>query len=258
MPKSFKEQLASDELIRVFAIGRIAHPIIVEMFGLAGDYHGFWIDQEHGAISTEQIITLALAGKANGFDSFVRVPPTGYWQVTQCLEAGSGGVMAAQIHSAEQAREFVSWTKFSPQGVRGLNAGGRDGDYSHKPPAQLVQDANRDHFVAIQIETLGSVEQADEIAALDGVDLLFIGPADLSLALGVVGQFNHEKMWDAIGHVAAACRNHGKAWGAVTPNPEFADKAMELGCRMPTFGNDVLILRRGIEAFKQTFGSHFG
>lgn len=257
MANSFVELLKTEETIRTFAVARVLHPVVIEMFGAAGGYHGFWIDQEHAFHTTEQLITVALAGRANGLDSFVRMPPAGYWQVTQCLESGAGGVMAAQIHSAEQAREFAAWTKFPPAGVRGLNAGGRDCDYTHKPITQFVEDANRETFVAIQIETLGALEQADEIAALPNVDLLFIGPSDLSMALGVVGQFHHKKLWEAIERVAAACCNHGKAWGAVTPDPEFASRAIESGCRMPTIGNDVLVLRRGIEKFQDSFAAQF-
>jgi len=257
MRKTFKELLATDALIRVFGLGRVMNPVVVEMFGLAGGYHGFWIDQEHAFVSTEQMVVASLAAKAHSFDCFVRVPPIGYWNVTQCLETGVGGVMGAQIHSAEHAEEFVKWTKFAPQGTRGLNMSGRDAGYTHKPVPQFIEDANREHFVAIQIETLGALEDADEIAALDGVDLLFIGPADLSLALGVPGQFHHEKLWEAIGKVAAACQTHGKGWGAVTPDPKFCDRAIEQGCRMPTIGNDILILRRGIEAFKTAYSGQF-
>lgn len=254
---NFKEMLAKDELICTFAVGRVLNPVVVEMFGLAGGYHGFWVDGEHVTLSTEQMVNLAIAGRANGFDSFVRIPPVGYWQVTQCLESGLGGVMAAQIHTAAQAEEFVSWAKFTPRGNRGLNTGGRDGNYSHKPPADFVVEANQNNLVAIQVETVGAVDEVDEIAAIDGVDLLFVGPADLSLALGVVGQFHHDKLWEAIQKVSAACRKHGKGWGAVTPDPEFAERAVELGCRMPTMGNDVITLRKGIESIKSAFGKHF-
>ena len=255
--QTFKERLAADEVVRVFALGRLVQPLLVEMFGLADGYHGLWVDQEHVTHTTPELAAVALAARANEFDSFVRMAPTGYSQVTQCLEAGMGGVMAAQIHSADQAAEFLSWTKFSPQGVRGLNAGGRDANYSHMPPADFIEESNKKSFVAIQVETLGSVHEAEAIAALEGVDLLFVGPADLSLALGVVGQFHHEKLWDAISKVAQACERHGKHWGAVVPDPEFADKALQLGCRMPTMGNDVLTLRRGIDAIKTSFASQF-
>lgn len=254
---AFKQLLATDRLIRTFALGRMMHPMIVEMFGLAGGYDGFWIDHEHASGTSEQLITLALAARANQMDCFVRIPPTGYWQVTQCLEAGAGGVMGAQIQSADHARQFVSWTRFAPLGTRGLNMSGRDADYTHKPPARFVDDAARDTFVAIQIETLGALRDADAIAALDGVDLLFVGPADLSLALGVVGQFEHPTLWEAIGGVAEACRRHGKAWGAVVPTPQFARRALDHGCRMPTVGNDPLALRRGIEALKTAYSDVF-
>lgn len=257
MPTSFKQLLAGEELIPTFGLARVIHPVIVDMFALAGGYRGFWIDQEHAFVSSEQVMMLALAARANDMDCFVRMPPSGYWQVTQALEAGAGGVMGAQIHSADHAREFTSWAKFAPAGTRGINSGGRDAHYTHKPLAQFAVDANRDSFVAIQIETLGALQDADAIAAIDGVDLLFIGPADLSLVLGVVGQFHHEKLWEAIGRVAAACRRHGKGWGAVVPDPKFADRAIELGCRMPTIGNDSLTIRRGIESLKTTFGNQF-
>ena len=172
----FKELLATDELIPLFAIGRVIHPVVIELYGLAGGYRGFWLDQEHAFISTEQLVMASLAAKAHDMDCFVRMAPTGYSHVTQCLETGVGGVMAAQIHSAEHAEEYVKWTKFAPRGTRGLNLSGRDADYTLKTAPQFIEDSNRDHFVAIQIETLGSLEEADAIAAIDGVDLLFIGP----------------------------------------------------------------------------------
>ena len=161
--------------------------------------------------------------------------------------------MAAQIHSADQAEEFVRWCKFAPRGCRGLNLSGRDGDYTHMPAATFIERANKEHVVGIQIETVGSVDEVDKIAAIDGVDLLFVGPADLSLSLGVVGQFHSDKLWEAIEKVAAACKKHGKAWGAVTPDAKFAERALESGCRMPTTGNGVVVLRRGIEAIQNTF-----
>ena len=257
MVRKFKELLADDELIRIFTLSRVATPVMVDMFGLAGGYHGFWIDQEHAGVSTDQIVVSAMAARANDFDCFVRIPPGGYWMVSRALESGAGGVMLAQIQSAEHALECFRWTKYAPQGVRGFNTSSRDAHYTHKPPAQYVQDANREHFVAIQIETLGAVDDAEAIAAIDGVDLLFIGPADLALTQGIVGQYQHEKLWEAIDHVAAACRKHGKHWGTVPADPQFADRAVGSGCRMLTLGNDIKAIKAGIEAIQQAFGSQF-
>ena len=256
--RRFKERLQNDELCPLFCLARLPEPLLVEMFGLAGKYAGFWLDQEHDQVSTKQMLALALAARANGMDSFVRMAPTHYAPVTQVLESGMGGVMAAQIHSADHAEEFVKWAKFNPDGVRGMNMSGYDAHYTHRPLNDFVTGANADSFVAIQIETLGAVSDAEKIAALDGVDLLFVGPVDLSLTLGVVGQFHHQKLWDAIEHVAQVCQQHGKHWGCVAPDPEFAARAIDNGCKMPTVGNDVVVMRRGIAALQSGFEAVFG
>ena len=254
---TFKELLAADRVVRVFAAGRIVHPVLFDMFGLAGGYDGFWLDQEHGGITYEQVTVAAVCARANGMDCFVRMAPTNYAEVTQNFEAGAGGVMAARIESAAQAEEFVRWSKFAPRGSRGLNSSGRDALYTHKPTPQFAADANSGHFVSIQIEMLGALEQAEEIAAIDGVDLLFVGPNDLSQSLGILGQLGHDKLWEGIGRVAAACRRHGKHWGMVPPSPELAERAVEMGCRMLTMGNDVLCLRKGIETVKGMYAKQF-
>jgi 2-dehydro-3-deoxyglucarate aldolase/4-hydroxy-2-oxoheptanedioate aldolase len=257
MFRTLKQRLAAGETVRVFAAGRIANPIMLEVFASVGGYDGFWIDQEHAAVTYEQVLVSALAARANAMDCFVRMAPTGYSQVTQNLEAGAGGVMAAQIHSLAQAEQFVQWARFAPLGARGVNTAGRDANYTGKPAAQFDADANRDQFVAIQIESPAAVDAADAIAALPGVDLLFVGPADLSLSMGIVGQFHDARLWQGIERVAAACRKHGKTWGAVMPDAKFAARAVENGCKMLSLGNDINALRRGVEATKTLFADLF-
>jgi 2-dehydro-3-deoxyglucarate aldolase/4-hydroxy-2-oxoheptanedioate aldolase len=255
---TFKQLLTLDRPLRVFAVGRVPSPVVIDLFGLAGGYDGFWMDQEHGGLSYEQIQVAAVCARANGFDSFVRMAPLNYAQTTQALEAGAGGLMAARINSADEAEQFVQWAKFAPRGSRGMNTSGRDALFTHKTPAQFAAEANGEQFVAIQVETRGALEDADRIAAIDGVDLLFVGPVDLSQALGITGQLGHETLWSAIERVAAACRRHGKHWGIVPPDPALAARAVEMGCRMLTVGNDVMCLRRGIQGVKESYGGLFG
>jgi 4-hydroxy-2-oxoheptanedioate aldolase len=254
---SFKQRLAAGELLRVFQIGRIPHPTAIDLFAVGGGYHGFWMDQEHSGITTEHIVTASFAARANEMDFFVRVAPEGYWVVSRSLESGAGGVMAAQITSAEHAEQFVRWSKYAPRGNRGFNTSGRDARYTHTPPGEYAEQANRNSLVVIQIETLGALDEADQIAAIDGVDMLFVGPADMSQALGHVGQFSHEKVWEAIDQVAAACAKHGKTWGTLPNGPEFADRAVEKGCKLLTLGSEVVSIRRGVAALKETFANHF-
>ena len=115
MRRTFKQMLSAGETMCVFAIARVMHPMLIEVFARAGGFDGFWLDQEHATVSAEQITYTALAARANGMDMFVRMPPTGYWQVTQCLEAGAGGVMAADSFGRAR-RQFASWAKFAPEG----------------------------------------------------------------------------------------------------------------------------------------------
>ena len=253
MADTLRTRVVRGDRLVMFAVSRVFHHNLIQMAGMHGGFDGFWIDVEHAGLTTRDVEIATVAGRASGFDTFVRIPPTDYALVTRCLEAGAGGVMAAQIESAEQAEEFVQWSKFVPRGKRGLNVGGFDGRFGLLPPADFIEQANAESFVAIQIETLGALEECDAIAAIDGVDLLFVGPADLSQALGVTGQFLHEKCLDAIERVSAACRNHGKHWGAVTPTPEHAAVCVDKGCTLITPTNDVRMVNAGIQAAKQSF-----
>ncbi|MHC4398633.1 MAG: HpcH/HpaI aldolase family protein [Planctomycetota bacterium] len=257
MAHVFHDLLASGQTVRVFSLSRIVHPVIFDVFGFSRGFHGLWLDQEHGGMTAEQIQLASACARANGLGLFVRMAPAGYALVTQNLEAGAHGVMAARLESADGAEGFVRWCKFAPRGDRGVNSSGFDARYTYKPLLELVVDANRDHFVAIQIETLGALDQVDRIAAIDGVDLLFVGPADMSQALGCVGQVNHQKVWDAIDKVAAACREHGKPWGTVPAGPDYAARCLEKGCRMLTLANETLAVRRGVDALKEWYSAYF-
>jgi 4-hydroxy-2-oxoheptanedioate aldolase len=111
--------------------------------------------------------------------------------------------------------------------------------------------------VAIQIETLGALEECEQIAAIEGVDLLFVGPSDLSQVLGVLAQWESDKLWSAIERVAAACKTYKKNWGTIAVNPKFAQRAYDLGCRMLSFGMDIVMMRRGLEATRASFEAMF-
>ncbi len=257
MSRIFQELLASDRVLRVFSVSRIVHPVVFDLFGMVGGFDGLWLDQEHGGMTVEQVQSASAFSRANGLGTIVRMAPTGYWQVTQNLEAGVDGIMAARLNSAAEAEEFVTWCKFAPRGDRGLNSSGFDARYTLTPMGEFTETANRENFVLVQIETLGALQEVDQIAAIDGVDMLFLGPADMSQALGHIGQVNHESVWEAIGAISAACERHGKSWGTVPAGPDYAAKCVEQGCRMLTLANETLALRRGVETLQQWYKGYF-
>ncbi len=250
---NFKQRLVAGETLVVFAVGRMFHPNIVKYLGMEGSFDGFWIDVEHGGLGVAEIEAAAVAGRAYGLECFVRVPPTDYATVTRCFESGAMGVMAAQIRTAAQTEEFVQWSKFAPRGRRGLNPLGVDGEFGTIPLAEFTARSNTQTMVGVQIETGEALEEVEDIAAIDGVDFLFVGPSDLSQALGVTGDFMHPSCLDAIDRIASACAASGKAWGAVTPNADYARLIGDKGCTLISPTNDVKLVTSGLKATKETF-----
>lgn len=255
MGARLKELLAQGKLVRVFGAGQLCHPKIIEIVGFHGGYDAVWLDQEHAGISIAQIEEAARAARGVGLDSFLRLAPTDYATVMRPLEAGAGGVMAAQIKSARQAEEVVRWAKFHPQGLRGVNGGGVDGRYGTLPPAEYFRRANAETFIAIQIEHIEAVEEVEKIAAIPNVDVLFIGPADLGQSMGLTGEWDHPRLWQAFERVAKAAKAHGIHWAILPRNLAYAQRCLALGCRMLSVGLDVWAVQRGLQAFHQEFAS---
>jgi 2-dehydro-3-deoxyglucarate aldolase/4-hydroxy-2-oxoheptanedioate aldolase len=170
------------------------------------------------------------------------------------MEAGAGGVMAAQVQSYEQAAQVVRWAKFHPQGQRGINGSGIDGRFATMALPDYLAKGNAETFIAIQIEHIGAVNDVDKIAALENVDVLFIGPADLSQSMGLVADWNHPEIWQAIEKVAKAAQKHKVHWAILPRNAAYAKRCIDLGCRMLSIGMDIWSVQRGLKAFLDEFG----
>jgi 4-hydroxy-2-oxoheptanedioate aldolase len=253
-----KAALADGGLVRVFGVGQLCHPKLIEMIGLHGGHVAVWLDQEHAGLSIAQIEEAARAARACGMDSFVRLAPTDYATVMRPLEAGAGGIMAAQVRSARQAEEVVQWAKFQPRGMRGVNGTGCDGRYGSLPARDYLRQANAETFVAIQIEHIDAVNEVEQIAAIPDVDVLFIGPADLSQSMHLPGDWDDQRIWQAIERVARAAQAGGVAWAILPPTPAYARRCVELGCRMLSLGLDVWAVHRGLKTFASEYMEFFG
>jgi 2-dehydro-3-deoxyglucarate aldolase/4-hydroxy-2-oxoheptanedioate aldolase len=252
-----KELLSQGKLVRVFALGQMCHPKFVEMVGLYGGFDGVWLDQEHCGLTIEQLEQGTRAARACGLDTFVRLAPTDYATVMRPLEAGAGGIMAAQVRSARQAEEIVQWAKFHPRGMRGINNTGVDGRFGMDSLADYLRQANTNTFIAIQIEHIDAVEDVERIAAVKDVDVLFIGPADLSQSMGLPADWDHPRHWQAIERVAKAARDHGIHWAILPLNPDYARRCVDLGCRMLSLGIDVWVVQKGLKSFHAEYGDYF-
>lgn len=248
-----KQRLAAGKIVRTMHIVGYATPRIVELLGTLGDFHGYWFDQEHSAIPHKDLELMLIACRATGKDAFARVPPTDYATIMRPMEAGCSGVMIAQVRTLDEVKQAVAWAKYPPLGIRGTFTGNAESKYGRVGLAQHVAAANRDRWVSIQIETPEAVEIVDKIAAVDSVDWLFVGPADLSVTLGVPGDFLHPKCIEALQRVAAAAKKAGKAWGILSRDAEHARKCRELGCQLFSVFGDLDCLRVGLDILRDRF-----
>lgn len=253
MGARLKQLLAQNKLIKVFGLGQLCNPKIVEIIGFHGGYDAIWLDQEHAGVTNAQIEEATRAARGVGLDSFVRLAPTDYATVMRPLEAGAGGIMAAQVRNAREAANVVRWCKFHPQGLRGLNASGVDGRYGSMPMPEYFKKCNEETFVAIQIEHTEAVEDVEKIAALPGVDVLFIGPADLGQSMGLSGDWDHPLLWKAFERIAKAASANRIHWAILPRSLDYARRCLDMGCKMLSLGLDVWAVQRGLKAFLTEF-----
>ncbi len=256
MPR-IKELLAQGKLVRMFGIGQLFTPKFIEIVGEHGGFDALWLDAEHAGLAMAQIEAATLAARYYGLDHFVRQPATDYASIMRSLEAGAGGVMISMARGPEDVEQAVRWSKFHPRGERGLNGGNRDGRFGLMPTAEYVAKANAESFVGIQIETARAMESVAEIAAVPDVDLLFVGPADISQVLGIPGDYENPRCLAAIEKIAQACAQAGKPWGIVPQGPDYAERMKAWGCRLFVLGFDHHTAHAGIRATKTRYGAFF-
>lgn len=254
---SLQSALRERRLARVFALGQFCSPKLVELVGLIGGFDAVWLDQEHVGLTLPQVEDACRAGRAVGLDVFVRLAATDYTAVMRPLEAGACGVMAAMVRRAGEVRDLVRWGKFHPQGGRGVNGGGADAGYGLMAMGEYLRRANERTVLGVQIEHIDAVEQVEEIAAVAGVDFLFIGPADLSQSMGIPGEWEHPRLWGAIERVARASAAAGRVWGVLPFGPAAARRFVGLGCGMLSVGVDNLAFGRGVRSFQEEYAEWF-
>lgn len=247
-------KLRAGQFVTTIGVGRVPHPWFAEMIGRTG-FDLIWLDLEHRAWGYEIIDPISLACRATGIDLMVRIHKSGYFSPMQALEFGANGLMVPHCRSAQEARQWVEWVRFPPQGRRGFDGAGADADFGLAPPLEHMRHANREVFLVLQIEDREALEEIDAIAAVPGVDLLFVGTGDLSISLGCPMELEHPRMLEAYRMVDAAVKKAGNWWGIPTGGPEAARKALERGARLITCGSDHRFLVGGL---KQAFAEFSG
>jgi 2-dehydro-3-deoxyglucarate aldolase/4-hydroxy-2-oxoheptanedioate aldolase len=256
MPR-IKQLLRDGKVVRCFGFGQLLTPKLVAILGEHGDFDALWLDFEHGGLTMKDIELATMAARGYGMDHFVRLPATDYASVMRPLEAGAGGLMISMVKSPAEAEQAVRWAKFWPRGERGLNGGNFDGRFGLMPLPQYTAKANADTFLGVQIETASALESVAEIATIPDVDLLFVGPSDLSQILGVTGEFENPRCLNAIESIAQACKSAGKPWGIFSRGPEYAIRMRSWGCQLFVLGADIHAMHAGIRNVKERYANFF-
>lgn len=222
-----------------------AEPDIVEMMGYLG-VDVIWICNEHIAINPEKLKNVCRAGRAADVDIMVRRAFGNYDDLLHPLEMGAAGLMIPHCKSAKMVREIVQQTKFHPLGKRGIDGVSGDSLFGTVPPEEYIRQANEKTFIMVQIEDVEAVDEIEAIAAIEGVDIIFIGPADLSHSMGVPGDFKNGKIKETIRRTIKACRENGIYCGTSGLDYNYMKGLIAEGVRFITVGSDYGMIKKGI------------
>lgn len=211
----------------------------VPLLARAAGYDWLFIDSEHSAISTQEISQLCLAALPTGVAPLVRICADALDEGTRALDNGALGIIVPHVDTASRARELVEAFRFHPIGHRSI--GGPPAPFGFRPPPapEMQRILNQQILVIPMIETPLAVQNAEAIAAVDGIDALLVGTNDLALEMGIAGQLGHDSIRSAYRQVAEACRRHGKALGmGGVYDQELASFYIGNGASMILAGND--------------------
>ena len=199
------------------------------------------LDAEHGFFSIESIEDMVRACDGAQMPSIVRVPSCPAAEVGRSLDAGAAGILYPRGESAAMVRQGIEAAKYAPAGKRGLG-GVRANRYGTMPLGQYVGDANASTVIVVQIETAGALAELDAIAVLDGVDLLYVGPNDLTSALGVPGQYADPGYQRELARIASTAKSAGKTAGIMLARADQIPPLLEMGYRFFTMSDRTLLL----------------
>jgi 4-hydroxy-2-oxoheptanedioate aldolase len=246
-----KSKLSRDEPAFIVTL-HLTDPAVYEMASGLG-FDGIWIDLEHHPVSLETVAALMRAARVGSSDLIARPAKGEFMRLGRLLESGAQGIIYPRCSSNVEAAEVVAWSKFAPLGKRGFDGSNPDNRYCELPLPDYIQQANRETFVVIQLEDRHAIAAADQIAAVEGVDALMLGPADFSISEGVPGDFSHASVLDAARRVADAARAAGKHWGMPVFSEEHAHQLLDMGARLLFQGADIVMLRQALEASLRNF-----
>ncbi len=234
---------------------KIPAPEVTELAALAG-FDLVVVDLEHSPFSMETAVAVIRAAAARGIDAVVRTTENAGAEIGRALDAGAAGLIVPHVSSVEDAREVVGHARFGPLGERGMDLYARAADWGDTDRDAYLRHANEEVLVGVMVEGSAAIDDLAGIAAVEGLDLLFVGPYDLSQSLGYPGQISHPEVVSAIEQAAATAAEHGRVLGMYVDDVDTASRFRELGVRFIGMANDADILRQAFHLVTEGLAGH--
>lgn len=244
-PSAFRSRILAGDLLLGTFLG-LGAPVAVEVAGRSG-LDWILLDLEHGGGTEAGLLPQLYAAQTTGTPTLVRVESNARLRFGRALDLGAGGIMVPRLETVDEAREAVDHLRWPPSGIRGVALGARGAMAAGVTHADVATWSER-LPLAVQIENPAIVDAAAEVAAIDGVDVLFIGPTDLSHSLGIPGQFGHPRQLEAYATVIAACRGAGKSPGILLRKPDDLARHVDMGFRFIGVSSDMNAVIDGMAA----------
>jgi 4-hydroxy-2-oxoheptanedioate aldolase len=254
-------QMRPSRVLRKLRAGQVVSSVklnladahVAEIAALCG-IDCIWLDREHVPSDLKDVENQVRAAKAYDVDSVVRVPRGSYSDLIHPLEMDATGIMVPHVMNLEDARRIVWQTRFHPIGRRPWDGGNADGAYCMVSASDYLQQANRERFVIVQVEDPEVLPDLEQIAQLDGIDMLFFGPADFSQGIGDPGNFSNPKIAETRQKVAETARRYGKFAGTVG-SLESLPALVAQGYQFLNVAADVIALGQAFDRVAKTFAA---
>ena len=234
-----RQTLRAEGLVLCLALINSRTPDVPAIAAAAG-YDAVYVDLEHTSTSLETAGMLCASAIGAGIAGLVRVPSQDPSLIARVLDNGATGIIVPHVNSAVEAQAIVDASRFPPVGHRSISGPNALGGYGPLSPTELTAVLESRTVVAVMIETPQAVEHVDAIAAVAGIDMLLIGPSDLTAEMGIHGEYENAHFHNAVQSVSAACRTHGVALGvAGIKSLDLLERFVDLGLRFISAGTDV-------------------
>jgi 2-dehydro-3-deoxyglucarate aldolase/4-hydroxy-2-oxoheptanedioate aldolase len=227
-PNRVKQALKAGKRVVGTMISEMRNPEVAYILAAAGmDF--LMVDTEHSSVGVESLQNVVRASRAAGVVPLARVTDNQYPFISRILDMGTMGIMVPRVNTAEEARNVVRYAKYPPQGQRGFGARGVMTDYEAVSVPDVVSWVNEHTLVIVQVESAEALAQLEQTARVPGIDVAVIGPNDLSISLGIPGDFEHPRFLEAVEQTFEICLKNGISPGVHTSNLQAVKRYREMG-----------------------------